>query len=55
MKKIIAVSLIVALLVIGAGTVLAGGDQVQMRNPDFLPGSDHNTISHCFQGEVSNK
>ncbi|MBN1624644.1 MAG: hypothetical protein JW903_09750 [Clostridia bacterium] len=55
MKKIIAIIIIVGVLVIGAGTALAGGDQVQMRNPDFLPGSDHNTISHCFQGISSNQ
>ncbi len=55
MKKFIAILVIAGVLVIGAGTVLAGGDKVQKLNPEDLPGSDHNVISHCFQGESSNR
>lgn len=55
MKKLIAILVIAGVLFVGAGAVMAGGDKVQKLNPEDLPGTDHNIISHCFQGESSNR
>lgn len=50
MKKLIVILLVLAILLLGTGTVLAGGGKVQMQNPGFnQDDSDHNAISHCFQ------
>jgi len=51
MKKLMAILIVVAILLLGAGSVLAGGDKVQMENPGYnqLEDSDHNVINHCFQ------
>ena len=50
MKKLIAILVVLAILLLAAGTVFAGGGKIQMENPGFnQDDSDHNIISHCFQ------
>ncbi len=50
MKKLVAILVVAAILLLGAGSVLAGGDKVQMENPGFnQEPSDHNAVNHCFQ------
>lgn len=51
MKKLTVILLVAIILLIGAGSVLAGGDKVQQENPGFnqTDENDHNTISHCFK------
>ena len=50
MKKFTVILVVLVILLLGAGTVLAGGDKVQELNPNYNGDTDsHNVISHCFQ------
>jgi hypothetical protein len=51
MKKLFIALITLAMLLLTAGSVLAGGDKVQMQNPGYnlLDESDHNEINHCFR------
>ncbi|MBN2852538.1 MAG: hypothetical protein JXQ23_07370 [Clostridia bacterium] len=50
MKRLIVALLVIGVLFLSAGTVLAGGDQIQDKNPRFTQSDDNEETDHHMIG-----